>query len=55
MKQYVINGGGMVGAAAALALAEQGHQVTLVDRNLRVPRPPGIYASPRLISITGCG
>ena len=36
MKQYVINGGGMVGAAAALALAEQGHQVTLVDL-----QPPG--------------
>lgn len=32
MKNYVINGGGMVGAAAALALAEQGEQVTLVDR-----------------------
>lgn len=34
MKQYVINGGGMVGAAAALALAEQGHAITVVDVQL---------------------
>lgn len=33
MPNYVINGGGMVGAAAALALANQGHHVTLIDRH----------------------
>ncbi|MGM0524891.1 MAG: FAD-dependent monooxygenase [Pseudomonadota bacterium] len=31
MKHYVINGGGMVGASAALALAISGERVTLID------------------------
>lgn len=31
MQKFVINGGGMVGAAAALALAQRGHHVTLID------------------------
>jgi len=31
MKHYVINGGGMVGASAALALATHGERVTLID------------------------
>lgn len=31
MAKYIINGGGMVGASAALALAQQGHTVNLID------------------------
>ena len=48
MKQLsvLINGGGMVGASAALALAQHGANVTLLE-----PFPPGKTAVQTLIGI----
>lgn len=40
--QVVIAGGGMVGAAAALALARQGAQVTLIEAQAELPQADGV-------------
>ena len=41
MAQVVVAGAGMVGSAAAMLLARDGHQVTVVDRD-GGPGPEGV-------------
>ena len=49
MKHYVINGGGMVGAAAALALSRAGNRVTVVDAQAQPA--PGEHWDLRISSV----
>ena len=48
----VVIGGGVAGAAAALALAELGRDVALIDRREPTPLDDGAPLDPRVVAIS---